>query len=57
VREATAGDALTAELMDAMLRARAALWKEYRRLHDLVIKFVARREQARRFMAISVSGR
>jgi len=52
VREAAAGDALTSELMDAMLRARAALWKEYCRLHDLVVKFVARSELARRFMAI-----
>jgi transposase len=52
VREAVAGDALTAELMDAMLTARAALWKEYCRLHDLVVKFVARSELARRFMAI-----
>lgn len=52
VRELTAGDALTNELMDAMLNARAALWKEYCRLHDLVVKFVARSELARRFMAI-----
>jgi transposase len=29
VREAVAGDKLTSELMDAMLSARAALWKEY----------------------------
>lgn len=52
VREATAGDALTSELMDAMLKARAALWKQYCRLHDLVVKFVARSELARRFMDI-----
>lgn len=52
VREATAGDRLTAELMDAMLAARAALWKEYCRLHDLVVKFVAQNELARRFMDI-----
>ena len=52
VREAVAGDALTSELMDAMLVARAVLWKQYCRLHDLVVKFVARHEVCRRFMAI-----
>ena len=52
VREAVADDALTSELMDAMLVARAMLWKQYRRLHDLVVKFVARHELCRRFMAI-----
>ncbi len=52
MREAVADDALTSELMDAMLAARAMLWKQYRRLHDLVVKFVARRELCRRFMAI-----
>ena len=52
VRTAAADDALTAELMDAMLLARAALWKQYTRLHDLVVKFVARDELCRRFMAI-----
>lgn len=52
VRDAVAGDALTSELMDAMLNARAALWKQYGRLHDLVVKFVARDELCRRFMQI-----
>ena len=33
VREAVAGDKLTNELMDAMLIARAALWKQYGKLH------------------------
>lgn len=28
------------------------LWKQYCRLHDLVVKFVARHEACRRFMAI-----
>src|SRR6266576_3679352 len=37
-REAVAGDALTSELIDDMLNARAALWKEYCRLHDIVVK-------------------
>ena len=44
--------ALTRELMDVMLTARAALWKEYLVLHDLVVKLVARDELCRRFMAI-----
>ena len=35
-----------------MLTARAALWKEYCRLHDLVVKMVAASELCRRFMAI-----
>ncbi|MDK1494272.1 IS110 family transposase [Sinorhizobium sp. 7-81] len=52
VRAAVADDALTSELMEAMLTARAALWKEYCRLHDLVVKIVARSELCRRFLAI-----
>lgn len=52
VREAVAGDALVSELIDAMLNARAALWKEYCRLHDLVVKLVAGHELCRRFMQI-----
>ena len=52
VREAVAQDALTAELMDAMLTARAMLWTQYCRLHDLVVRFVACNELCRRFMQI-----
>ncbi len=52
VCEAVAEDALTSELMDAMLAARAMLWKQYCRLHDLVVKSVARHEVCRRFMAV-----
>ena len=52
VRAAVAGDRLTSELMEAMLTARAALWKQYGKLHDLVVKIVARTELCRRFMAI-----
>ncbi len=52
VREAAADDPLTSELMDAMLMARAMLWKRYVRLHDLVVKMVAGSELCRRFMAI-----
>ncbi|MBZ9699275.1 MULTISPECIES: IS110 family transposase [unclassified Mesorhizobium] len=52
VRTAVADDPLSAELMDAMLSARAVLWREYCRLHDLVVKIVAKSELCRRFMAI-----
>ncbi|MFC3321385.1 IS110 family transposase [Mesorhizobium cantuariense] len=52
VREAVAGDTLTEELMAAMLSARAALWQQYRKLHELVVKVVAGSELCRRFMAI-----
>ncbi|MFQ3454014.1 IS110 family transposase [Bradyrhizobium sp. UFLA01-814] len=52
VREAVVQDALISELIDAMLNARAALWKEYCRLHDLVVKLVAGHELCRRFMQI-----
>jgi transposase len=52
VREACAGDAFTAELMECMLTARAALWRQYLRLHKLAVGLVARDELCRRFMAI-----
>ncbi|MER9470852.1 IS110 family transposase [Mesorhizobium sp. M0482] len=51
VRDATTGDTLTSELMDAMT-ARAELWKQYCRLHELAVRFVARDELCRRFMAM-----
>ncbi len=52
VREACAEDPFTAELMDCMLAARAALWREYLKLHDLVVRIVSQDELCRRFMAI-----
>jgi len=52
VRDACAEDALTAELMDCMLTARGALWRQYLALHDMVVKLVAHDELCRRFMAI-----
>lgn len=52
VRTAVPEDPLSSELMDAMLSGRAALWRQYCRLHDLVVKMVARSELCRRFMAI-----
>ncbi|TCM40791.1 transposase [Novosphingobium sp. ST904] len=56
VREAVADDALTAELMEAMLAAREALWIEYGRLHKLVIRVVAANELCRRFLQIPGGG-
>ena len=52
VREAVAGDAMTAGLMDCMLRARAALWAEYLVLNKLAVQLAMRDELCRRFMAI-----
>lgn len=52
VREATAADPLSSALMDCMLRARAALWDEYVKLHRLVVGIVARDELCRRFLEI-----
>jgi len=52
VRELVAGDPLIASLTDCMLRARAALWQEYLRLHKVVIAIVRRDELCRRFMRI-----
>lgn len=52
VREVLAGDALVSELIDVMLSARAALEKEYLRLHEAVVKLVASHELCRRFMQI-----
>src|SRR5437762_10689097 len=40
VREAVANDPLVTELIEAMLNARAALWKEYLRLHELCRHFM-----------------
>jgi transposase len=51
VREAVASDPLVTELIVAMLNARAALWKKYLRLHELVVKFVAGHELCRHFDA------
>ncbi len=52
VREAVESDAMTAGLMDCMLRARAALWAEYLKLHKLVVQITLSDELCRRFMAI-----
>lgn len=39
-------EALTSELMDAMLTARAVLWSACCRQHKLVVKFVSRNKPA-----------
>jgi transposase len=52
VRELVADDSLVAGLTDCMLRARAALWQEYLRLHKVVVAIVRRDELCRRFMRI-----
>jgi transposase len=52
VRELVAGAALIAGLTDCMLRARAALWQEYLRLHKMVVEIVRQNELRRRFMRI-----
>jgi len=52
VRELVAGDKLIAGLTECMLRARAALWQEYLKLHNLVVAIVARDEVCARFMRI-----
>lgn len=52
VRAAVADDPLSAELMDAMLIARAALWLQYTRLHALAVRIAARDPLCRRFMAV-----
>ena len=48
----SAEDPLTAELMDAMLEARAALWRQYLKLHAMVLRLVAGDEVCRRLMEI-----
>jgi transposase len=52
VRALVAGDPLIASLTDCMLRARAALWQEYLRLHRAVIAIVRGDELCQRFMRI-----
>ena len=52
VRELGVDDPLIAGLTDCMLRARAALWQEYLRLHKVVAAIVRRDEVCRRFMRI-----
>ena len=52
VRQLVAGDPLLASMMDSMLRARAALWQEYKRLHTLVVQVAVCDPVSRRFMGV-----
>lgn len=52
MRDLVAQDPLIAGLTECMLRARAALWQEYLRLHEMVLAIVRRDELCRRFMRI-----
>ena len=52
VRELVAHDALIAGVTECMLRAWAALWTEYKRLHTLLAQIVGRDELCRRFCGI-----
>jgi transposase len=52
MRDLVAEDPLIAGLTDCILRARAALWPKYLRLHKIVVTIVARDELCRRFMHI-----
>jgi transposase len=52
VRAATADDPLLASLSEVMLRARAALWEEYKRLHQLLVQVTGGDAVCRRFMGV-----
>ena len=52
VRDAVAGDAFLAAMAEPMLRARAALWAEYTRMHALVVQITVHDAVCKRFMAI-----
>jgi transposase len=52
VRELVADDPVLSGLCDAMLRARAALWAEYTKLHKLLVQVTLKDEVCQRFMAI-----
>jgi transposase len=52
VRELVAHDALIAGVTECMLRAWAALWTEYKRLHQVLVQIVGRDELCRRFYRI-----
>lgn len=52
VRELIAADRLLAGMTEGMLRARAALWEEYKRLHKLVVQITGGDAISRRFMGV-----
>lgn len=52
IRELVAHDPILADLCDSMLRARAVLWAEHMRLHNLLIRVTREDEVCSRFMGI-----
>ncbi|MEQ1617498.1 MAG: IS110 family transposase [Terricaulis sp.] len=52
IRELVAHDSVLAGLCDSMLRARAVLWAEHMRLHNLLIRVTREDEVCSRFMGI-----
>ena len=52
IRDLVGHDPLIAEVMDCLLTAWSALWAQYKRLHNLIVRFVGRDELCRRLMAI-----
>jgi transposase len=52
VRDATAADPMLAAMTEVMLRARAALWEEFKRLHNLLVHIVGRDLVSRRLMSV-----
>jgi transposase len=52
VRELSAGQAMLERITGAMLEARAALWREFKRLHSEMVRIVRNDETCRRLMSI-----
>ena len=52
VRDAVRPDPVLSDLCEAMLRARAALWTEFTRLHQLLVQVTLKDEVCARFMEI-----
>ena len=52
IRDLVAHDPLIAGVTECMLRAWAALWTEYKRLHQLMVQLVGRDELCRRYCRI-----
>jgi transposase len=52
IRDLVAHDPLISGVIECMLRAWAALWTEYKRLHQLVVQLVGRDELCRRYCRI-----
>lgn len=52
VRELCVGQAMLEQIVEAMLAARAAMWKEYSKLHKAMLVIVRRDEICRRLMSV-----